>query len=187
LILLKSRSTRLRARQRNGLKQIGSLRLLFGGILAHAPFFTASSLIQSIEATRIAFIDEAWMMAPKEGALRDDLARYNAEGLSKQPGRIEVILICAANFSTLSAPAWRCPGSPAAARRSCQRGRSQRAMGVGVARLGVSLRPDTDTNLTGASPVAPPAGRGPLPAGAESVRLRATRARLAANLPPRPQ
>jgi hypothetical protein len=30
-----------------GLKQIGSVRLLFGGMLAHAPFFTASSLIQS--------------------------------------------------------------------------------------------------------------------------------------------
>jgi hypothetical protein len=30
-----------------GLKQIGSLRLLFGGMLAHAPFFMASSLIQS--------------------------------------------------------------------------------------------------------------------------------------------
>jgi hypothetical protein len=29
------------------LKQIGSLRLLFGGMLAHAPFFMASSLIQS--------------------------------------------------------------------------------------------------------------------------------------------
>jgi hypothetical protein len=29
-----------------GLKQIGSLRLLFGGMLAHAPFFIASSLIQ---------------------------------------------------------------------------------------------------------------------------------------------
>ena len=28
-------------------KQIGSLRLLFGGMLAHAPFFMASSLIQS--------------------------------------------------------------------------------------------------------------------------------------------
>jgi len=30
-----------------GLKQIGSLRLLFGGMLAHAPFSVASSLIQS--------------------------------------------------------------------------------------------------------------------------------------------
>jgi hypothetical protein len=30
-----------------GLKQIGSLRLRFGGTLAHAPFFMASSLIQS--------------------------------------------------------------------------------------------------------------------------------------------
>jgi hypothetical protein len=30
-----------------GLKQIGSLRLLFGGMLAHARFFVASSLIQS--------------------------------------------------------------------------------------------------------------------------------------------
>jgi hypothetical protein len=30
-----------------GLKQIGSLRLLFGGMLAHAPFFMASSPIQS--------------------------------------------------------------------------------------------------------------------------------------------
>jgi hypothetical protein len=30
-----------------GLKQIGSLRLLFGGMLAHALFFMASPLIQS--------------------------------------------------------------------------------------------------------------------------------------------
>jgi hypothetical protein len=30
-----------------GLKQIGSLRLLFGGMFAQAPFFIASSLIQS--------------------------------------------------------------------------------------------------------------------------------------------
>jgi hypothetical protein len=29
------------------LKQIGPLRLLFGGMLAHAPFFMASSLMQS--------------------------------------------------------------------------------------------------------------------------------------------
>jgi hypothetical protein len=29
------------------LKQIGSRRLLFGGMLAHAPFFVARSLIQS--------------------------------------------------------------------------------------------------------------------------------------------
>jgi hypothetical protein len=55
----------------------------------------ARAFLVSIEATRVAFIDEAWMMAPKEGVSRDDLARYNAQGLSKQPGRIEVILICA--------------------------------------------------------------------------------------------
>jgi len=30
-----------------GLEQTGSLRLLFGGMLAHAPFFMTSSLIQS--------------------------------------------------------------------------------------------------------------------------------------------
>ncbi|KYG98083.1 hypothetical protein SE91_05680 [Bradyrhizobium sp. DOA1] len=30
-----------------GLKQIGSLRLLFGGMLARAPLFMANSLIQS--------------------------------------------------------------------------------------------------------------------------------------------
>jgi hypothetical protein len=47
------------------------------------------------------------------------------------------------------------PRSPAAARRRCQRGRSQRAMGVGVARLGVSLRPEADANLTGAPPSPP--------------------------------
>ena len=36
-----------RASLRYGLKQIGSLRLLFGRMLAHAPFFMARSLIQS--------------------------------------------------------------------------------------------------------------------------------------------
>ena len=36
LILVKNRSTRLRPRYRYGPKQIGSFRLRFGGILAHA-------------------------------------------------------------------------------------------------------------------------------------------------------
>jgi hypothetical protein len=54
-------------------------------------------------------------------------------------------------------------------------------MGVVVARLGVSLRPDTDTNLTGDPAITRgPAGRSrALPARAESARLRATRTRLA--------
>ena len=46
--------TKLRARYRCGLEQIGSLRLLFGGMLAHAPFFMASSLIQSAPYARSA-------------------------------------------------------------------------------------------------------------------------------------
>src|SRR6516164_811778 len=47
LILLKNRSTKLRARYRYGLKQIGALRLHLGGILASAPFLAARALIQS--------------------------------------------------------------------------------------------------------------------------------------------
>src|SRR6266700_3437626 len=54
LILLKNRSIKFRARYRYGLKQIGSLRLRFGGILAHAPCWRASSLIQSASYPRSA-------------------------------------------------------------------------------------------------------------------------------------
>src|SRR5262249_50558993 len=54
LILLKKRSTKLRARYRYGLKQIGSLRFRFGGMLAHAPCSPANALIQSASYPRSA-------------------------------------------------------------------------------------------------------------------------------------
>src|SRR6266404_293258 len=54
LILLKNRSIKLRARYRYGLKQMGSLRFRFGGMLAHAPCWRASSLIQSASYPRSA-------------------------------------------------------------------------------------------------------------------------------------
>src|SRR3977135_3753689 len=44
--------TKLRARYRYRLKQIGSLRLRLGGILAHAPCWRADSLIQSASYPR---------------------------------------------------------------------------------------------------------------------------------------
>src|SRR5271154_6267403 len=54
LILLKKRSTKLRARYRYGLKQIGSLRFRFGGMLAHAPCSPAKARIQSASYPRSA-------------------------------------------------------------------------------------------------------------------------------------
>src|SRR3981081_1940943 len=54
LILLKKRSTKLRARYRYGLKQIGALRFRFGGMLAHAPCSPAKALIQSASYPRSA-------------------------------------------------------------------------------------------------------------------------------------
>jgi hypothetical protein len=52
----------------------------------------ARAFLVSIEATRVAFIDEAWMMESAVGIDRDKIDR---EGVAKQPGRIEVILISA--------------------------------------------------------------------------------------------
>jgi hypothetical protein len=54
LILLKKRSTKLRARFKYGLKQIGPLRFCFGGMLAHAPRSPANVLIQSASYPRSA-------------------------------------------------------------------------------------------------------------------------------------
>jgi len=52
----------------------------------------ARAFLVSIEATRVAFIDEAWMMESAAGIDRD---KFDREGVAKQPGRIEVILISA--------------------------------------------------------------------------------------------
>jgi hypothetical protein len=54
VIWLKNRSIKFRARYRYGLKEIGSLRFRFGGMFAHAPFWLASSLIQSASYPRSA-------------------------------------------------------------------------------------------------------------------------------------
>jgi hypothetical protein len=54
LILLKKRSTKLRALYRYGLKQIWSLRFRLGGMLAHAPCSPAKALIHSASYPRSA-------------------------------------------------------------------------------------------------------------------------------------
>ncbi|MGY2987740.1 hypothetical protein [Bradyrhizobium sp. USDA 4508] len=50
----------------------------------------ARELLKACEATRVAYLDEAWMMTDQSGL---DLAKIEREGVSKQPGRIEIVMI----------------------------------------------------------------------------------------------
>jgi hypothetical protein len=52
-------------------------------------------LLKSMDAQRVAFIDEAWFLDSREGDTEIDIAKIDREGVARQPGRREAIMISA--------------------------------------------------------------------------------------------